>query len=132
MFPISLYAKLGAIALVVVISVYFGYSFEHSRYMAYKQEIETIAKTQEAKVKSVQSQQELVTKGIQNEYEAKLSAIKFYYGGLRQSSSGKLSNLSNPASGTNESTADQLLACANTTQQLVSLQDWINEQIGIK
>ena len=132
MFPISLYAKLGAIALAVLISVYFGYSFEHSRYMAYKQEVETIAKTQEAKVKSVQSQQELVTKGIQNEYEAKLSAIKFYYGGLRQSSSGKLSNLSNPAIGTNESAADQLLACANTTQQLVSLQDWINEQIGIK
>ena len=36
MFPISTYVKLGVIAFSLLFSAYIGYSFEHSRFMAFK------------------------------------------------------------------------------------------------
>jgi len=126
------YGRLIFIACIATVLFGSGFWAGNNRYLNYKKEVEIVAKTQEEKVKSIRSQQELVTKGIQNEYEAKLSALRSYYGGLRQPSSGKLPSISNPSNGVNESASDQLLACAYTTQQLVSLQDWLNAQIGIK
>ena len=126
------YAKLAILGGLVAIVFGSGWYLGNSRYVNYKKEVEATAKLQEEKIKSIRSQQELVTKGIENEYEAKLSALKSYYGGLRQPSSGKLPSISNPASGVNESATDQLLACAYTTQQLVSLQEWTKQQMGIK
>ena len=112
--------------------LFLGWRYEHGNLVAYKAEVKAAADQQIAKNESIQKQQTLVNKGISDAYEAKLSALKSYYGGLRNSSSGNLPSISNPASGVNESASDQLLACAYTTQQLVSLQDWINAQVGIK
>jgi hypothetical protein len=100
--------------------------------MAFKAEVETVAREQEAKVISIQKQQELVTKGVVNEFQAKLSAIKSYYGGVRQPSSGSMSPIPNATISINGEATNLQLACAYTTQQLVSLQDWLNQQIGIK
>ena len=97
--------------------------------MAYEKE------TQEAKVESIQKQHELVTKGIQNEYDAKLALLRQYYAnGVRQPSASKVSGISPTSSSADAITAYNILAgqCAETTQQLVSLQKWLNEQIGIK
>jgi len=126
------YARIGILVGILLFGVLLGWSYEHSKLVAYKAEVEAVAEKQIAKNESIKKQQELANKGITDAYEAKLSALKSYYGGLRQPSSGKLPSISNPASGVNESTTDQLLACAYTTQQLVSLQEWINAQIGIK
>ena len=128
--PISTYFY-GALILISVISVTYA-RHEHTLYANFKTKTEEVAAIQEAKNNSIVKQQSLVTKGITNEYEAKLAAIKSYYGGLHNAGSGAMPSLSNPASGINESAANQLLACANTTQQLVSLQDWLNEQIAVK
>lgn len=125
------YARIGLLAGIFVVGLFLGWRYEHGNLVAYKAEVKAAADQQIAKNESIQKQQALVNKGISDAYEAKLSALKSYYGGLRNSSSGNLPSISNPASGVNESASDQLLACAYTTQQLVSLQDWINAQVGI-
>ena len=114
-----------------------GYWMGYSRYVSYKKQVEAIAQIQEAKVESIQKQHELVTKGIANEYEAKLSALRNYYKSTsvwNNSSSGKVSGISTAPTIADVATSYNLLAgqCAETTQQVVSLQDWIRQQIGIK
>lgn len=128
-FAITTWAIIG-LAILALLGLVYG-RYEHNSYVAFKAKTEAIATIQEAKNESIVKQQSLVTKGVTNEYEAKLAAIKSYYGGLHNPGSGSMPSISNPASGVNESASNQLLACASTTQQLVSLQDWINEQAGL-
>lgn len=129
------YAKLAIIGAVLSAAFGSGWWMGYSRYIEYKKSVEIAAKTQEAKVESIQKQHELVTKGIQDEYDAKLSLIRNYYAnGVRSPSTSSLPNLSNASSIANAVTAYNELAgnCAQTTLQLVELQKWINEQMGIK
>ena len=128
------YAKLAIIGAVLSAAFGSGWWMGYSRYIEYKKSVEVVAKAQEEKVKSIRSQQELVTKGIQNEYDAKLALLRQYYAnGVRQPNTSKLPTFSNAATSINDFTANNLLIkCAETTQQLVSLQAWLNEQIGIK
>jgi hypothetical protein len=130
----TLYVKLGAIALALLGSAYAGYSFEHSRYMAYKAEVAAVAREQEAKNESIQKQQELVNKGIANGFQNQLRAVRNYYDGLLNASGSQLPSVSNPTLRTNESTAYYELAsaCAATTVQTIALQDWIKESATVK
>jgi hypothetical protein len=135
MFPLSIgqYVKLGAAAFALLFAAYLGYSYEHNRFMAFKAEVEAVAKTQEAQNISIQKQSDLVTKGIKNEYEARISALRNYYSsGLRNSSSGELSAIPQSTISIDGKATNLQLACAYTTQQLVSLQDWIKAQAGIQ
>ena len=125
---------LGGLCLILFGS---GYWMGYSRYIEYKKSVEIIAKTQEAKVESIQKQHELVTKGIANEYEAKLTALRNYYKSTsvwNNPSSSKVSGISTAPTVADVATAYNLLAgqCAETTAQTIALQDWINAQIGIK
>jgi hypothetical protein len=129
------YFKVGILAVCVFMAFAGGWALRNRDYMEYKKEIANAAKAQEEKVKSIRSQQELVTKGIEKEYEAKLNLLRQYYAnGVRQPNTSKLPTFSNATSGLDAVTAYNLLAgqCAEATQQLVSLQEWLNEQIGIK
>jgi len=129
------YVKISILAAICATVFGSGYWMGYSRYIEYKKQVDIAAKTQEAKVESIQKQHELVTKGIQDEYDAKLALIRQYYSnGVRQPSTSSMSNLSNTAKLFDASTAYSELAgnCAQTTLQLVELQKWINEQIGIK
>jgi len=139
MFPLSIltYVKAGLFTVVLCSVFYFGYHIGNSKYVSLKQETELLAKTQEAKVESITKQHELVTKGIANEYEAKLTALRNYYRATsvwNNPSSSKVSGISTAPTVADVATAYNLLAgqCAATTQQVVSLQDWINAQIDIK
>ena len=129
------YAKLAILGAVLSIAFGTGWWMGYSRYVEYKKSVEIAAQAQEEKVKSIRSQQELVTKGIEKEYEAKLNLLRQYYAnGVRQPNTSKLPTFSNATSGLDAVTAYNLLAgqCAEATQQLVSLQEWTKEQIGIK
>jgi hypothetical protein len=130
--PISTYIYAG---LILISIICFGYGrYEHNNYVAFKTKVEAIAHEQEAHIVSITKQQALVTKGIENEYEAKLSLLRQYYAnGVRNTSSGAMPTIPNSSININDFTPNGLLIkCAETTQQLVSLQDWINSQIGIK
>ena len=133
MFPISTYIYAGLFALAVA---GFGYGrYQHNALVEYKAEVKAIALAQEAKNESIVKQQALVNKGISDEYNAKLALLRNYYAnGVRQSSSGTMPSNGISAIPTDAISAYNLLAgsCAETTQQLVSLQSWINEQVGLK
>jgi len=125
---------IAGVAAVVIFGS--GWWVGYSKYLDYKKEVEIAAKVQEAKVESITKQQELVTKGIANEYDAKLAALRNYYKSTSvwNSNGSKVSGLSPAPSATDVIASYNQLAssCAETTQQLVSLQEWINQQVGIK
>ena len=128
------YAKLAIIGAIFSVAFGSGWWMGYSRYVEYKKSVEIAAKAQEAHVESITKQQALVTKGIENEYEAKLNLLRQYYAnGVRQPNTSKLPNFSNTTPSIDDFTPNGLLIkCAETTQQLVSLQDWLNSQMGIK
>ena len=113
-----------------------GFYVEHLRFSEYKNAVEIAAQKQEAEVESIKKQHQLVTKGIQDEYDAKLNLVRQYYAnGVRNpNGSSTVPGLSTTAKIADVAAAYNLLAgqCAETTVQLIELQKWINEQIGIK
>lgn len=128
-----IYGAIGAVITSFLIGFGSGWKFENNRFMDYKEEVAVVAAKKQAENISIQKQSDLVTKGIKNEYEARLSAIRSYYSsGLRNSSSGELSAIPQSTISIDGKATNLQLACAYTTQQLISLQDWIKEQAGIK
>jgi hypothetical protein len=128
---ISPFARIiGVIVLIGALfgfGYYKGYSGEKQRFDTYKADIEAQVKAQEAINEATKKQQDIIGKSIRSDYENKLSALKHYYNGVRQQSSTSLSTLPNSSLSTNGEALNLELACANTTQQLVSLQEWIVE-----
>jgi len=132
-----LYVKLIAGAVFILGVFYAGWHVRDVDFMAFKKEVESVAKVQEAKVESIQKQQALVTKGIQDEYDAKLTSVRNYYKSTsvwNNASGSTMPGISNTPSATDVITAYNGLAgrCAETTLMLIDLQKWLNEQIGIK
>jgi hypothetical protein len=126
-----------AAAVAFLLGAGAGWKYEHNRFVTFKTEVESVAKVQEAEVKSIQKQQALVTKGIKDEYDAKLSAVRNYYKSTsvwNNASGSQVPGISAAPSTTDVITAYNVLAgqCAETTLQLAQLQKWLNEQIGIK
>ena len=126
------YVRIAILASIFMAGLLLGWGYEYRNLVAFKAEVEAVAKVQQAKNESIVKQQTLVNKGIENEYQAKLSALKSYYGGLRQPSSGQLSAIPQSTIGIDGKATNLELACAYTTQQLVSLQGWLRQQLEVK
>jgi hypothetical protein len=129
--PITMWVSIGAIVIAVL---GFGYGkYEHNRYETYVAKAESAAKEQELINQYKAKEATQVTEKVKNDYENKLSIIKHTYSGMRLSSSGQTGTISNTTSATDGTPTDPkfIEKCAITTQQLVSLQAWLNEQIGI-
>jgi hypothetical protein len=129
------YIKIGFVILVVCGSFYGGFHLGNNRYLEYKASVEAIARTQEAKIASIEAQHELVTKGIQDEYDAKLALIRQYYSnGVRSNGTSAMPGISSTSSLADATATYAVFArqCAETTLQLVELQKWMLEQVGIK
>lgn len=126
------YVRIAILAGIFMAGLLLGWGYEYRNLVAFKAEVEAVAKVQQAKNESIAKQQTLVNKGIENEYQAKLSALKSYYGGLRQPSSGSMSAIPQSTIGIDGKATNLELACAYTTQQLVSLQGWLRQQLEVK
>jgi hypothetical protein len=129
---ISPFARIiGIIVLVGALfgaGYYKGYSGEKERFDTFKADLQAQVKAQEAINEATKKQQDIIGKSIRSDYENKLSALKSYYGGVRQqSSSNSLSAIPSSTIGIDGKATNIELACAYTTQQLVSLQEWIVE-----
>ena len=124
-----LYKLLGIIGLVIALfgfGYYQGYSAEKERFDAFKSELEASAKAQEKINQQIEQKNKLIATNIKSEYETKIIALRNYYAnGLRYTNPNKLPILPDSTKGANGEATDLPLACAYTTQQLVSLQDWI-------
>jgi hypothetical protein len=129
---ISPFARIiGVIVLVGALfgaGYYKGYSGEKERFDTFKADLQAQVKAQEAINEATKKQQDIIGKSIRSDYENKLNSLKSYYGGMRQqSSSNGLSTLPSTTIGLDGKATNLELTCAYTTQQLVSLQEWIVE-----
>jgi hypothetical protein len=123
---------------MLLLGAFGGYEFESSRFEAFKVQVATQAKVQQATddEKAKFSQNE--TKETLDAYAKTIAGIHSYYSGrvLNSAPSGKLPNISIPALRAHETasngSADSLMEqCADTTAQLLALQDWVNKQVMI-
>jgi len=138
MFPLSVftYVKIGLFIVLVCGSFYSGWHTRDVDFSVYKDQVRIAAEKQIAENESIQKQQALINKGIQDEYDAKLSLLRQYYANGVRNNNGA-STVSGISSTTKLSDAiaayNQLASdCAATTLQVVTLQQWVNEQLGVK
>ena len=127
-----LYKIIGIIGLVAVLfgtGYYRGYSAEKKRFDAFKTELEASAKAQEKINQQIEQKNKLIADNSKREYEAKIVALRHYYDRLRHPDTNKLPSAAIAAHRVDEKAADPIFIgqCAETTLQLVSLQDWVRE-----
>jgi len=130
------YIKAGLL-IVLVCGVFFaGWHTRDRDFTIYKDQVRIEAEKAQAHTESVQKQQALINKGIQDEYDAKLALLRQYYAnGVRNNNgTSTVSGISSTAKLSDAVAAYNQLAsdCAATTLQTVTLQQWINEQLGVK
>jgi hypothetical protein len=130
-FPITTWIMVG-LSVVALSGIGYG-KYQSAKYDAYVAKAESAAKEQDMINQYKAKEAAQVTEKVKNDYENKLSIIKHTYGGMRLTSSGQTGTISNTTNATDGTPTDPkfIEKCAITTQQLVSLQSWINEQIGI-
>lgn len=129
-------------ALATVVSAYFGgmyagYSKEHAKFLAFQEQVKIEAAKQEAKNESIAKQNSLINQGISATNDARIAAVRNYYSSGVQYTNPTGSNLppvSNTTTRTIKVPADPEFVgrCAETTAQLISLQDWIKQQMSVK
>jgi len=133
MFPLPITGWI-MIALSVAALGGLGYGkYESAKYDAYVSKQELAAKEQEMINESKAKEAAQVNEKVKNDYENKLAIIKHTYGGMRLPGSNQASEVPGTSSSLDGTPADPkfIEKCAVTTQMLVSLQAWLNEQIGI-
>ena len=111
-----------------------GYGkYESAKYDAYVAKVELAAKEQELINKSKAKEAAQVNEKVKNDYENRIALIKRMYSGVRFTNPQQTGSVSDSSSSTDGTATDPkfIEKCAMTTQQLVSLQDWIREQVGI-
>jgi hypothetical protein len=135
MFPFNIitWVKIGLIATALAFSYWKGYSGEHEKFLKFKTEVEAVGKAQEVANQNAAEMAAVITEGVKDEYEARIAAIRNYYADRVQPNSGgsNVSTVSVTTTRTNESTGNTVSIgqCAEVTQQLVSLQKWVEKQI---
>lgn len=110
--------KIGAAVLFVVFVFGAGYYKGYQKLSEYKTE-QAIINEQLVK------RQDIITEGIKNEHKANIARLRATYSGLYNSPTAP----TNPTKGVDGASSNLLLDCAITTQQLVSLQDWMTKQL---
>ena len=111
-----------------------GFYVEHLRFADFKNEVAIVAEKQIAENKAKEKEQQLVNKGVEDAYKANLSNIHNFYSGMLNTSSGAMSSDANATITVNGQTHNILSfaeQCASTTEQVIALQDWINQQVGL-
>ena len=111
-----------------------GFYVEHLRFVDFQDGIKIVAEKQIAENKAKEKEQELINRGVTDAYNANLSNVHNFYNRMLDTNSGAMSTNGTAAITINGETHNLLLVaeqCADTTTQLISLQDWINQQAGL-
>jgi hypothetical protein len=116
--------------VVLLLSFCSGIYVEHLRYMDYKEGVVAQEKVQEQHNKDLIKQRDLENAKIKSDYSNQLAVIKRLY----NTSSSKLPGPSATLVSVNGYTTDPVFAqqCADTTAQLISLQQWVKDQVGLQ
>lgn len=125
------------LVLATIFGIYYkGRLDEREIFNRYKAEVKAAVAAQEAKTEQVIIQQERITKKTEERYAKDLASIRNTYQRLRGTTSGgSMPTVPDPATDPSQATAYYLdvapelaTQCGETTQQLVSLQEWVIEQ----
>ena len=113
-----------------------GFYVEHLRFSDYRQEVQIAGEKQQAETAAKIKEQEIINENIKQTYEARLTSIHSFYSGMLDSRTRNLSASDPNATITiNGETHNVLLVaeqCAQTTEQLMTLQEWVNQQVNLK
>lgn len=126
------------VATVVAGIYYKGRLDERKLFDAYKAEVKAVAQAQQAKLESMKKVQSQITKKSEADHEKSISNLRGVYSTLRMQHNASGCGMSKVPDSTKQpseaaayyvSVATELaIGCAETTQQLVDLQDWIKQQ----
>jgi len=111
-----------------------GYYMEHLRFVDYQQEVRIAGEKQQIETTAKIKEQEIINENIKQTYEARLTNIHTFYSGMLNSRSGVVSSDPNATITINGETHNLLLVaqeCAATTEQLMTLQEWVNQQVAL-
>ena len=125
----NIWFKILICAVLLLLSFIGGFYVEHLRFQAYQEKVISDGKIQEQHNKDLLKERDLENAKIKSNYTNQLAIIKRLYNTIS-------SNLSSPSAtlvSVNGYTTDPVFAeqCAATTAQLVSLQQWVKDQVGL-
>jgi hypothetical protein len=137
-FFLSLIGGVGG-SLYIYLAVLFagfgsGFYLEHLRFSDYRQTVQLEAQKQIDANEALKKEQALINKGVTDAYEARINGIHLMYSGMHNASGSAVSSVPNATvtiNGETHNVLDVAEQCADTTQQLQSLQDWIRYQVGL-
>ena len=129
--PISTWIMIG-LSVAAIGGLGYG-KYESAKYDAYVAKVELAAKEQELINKSKAKEAAQVNEKVKNDYENRIALIKRMYSGVRFTNPQQTGSVSDSTNSTDGTATDPkfIEKCAITTQMLVSLQDWVREQVGI-
>ena len=118
---------LATVVAIFAIGYYKGHRNTQEKFDAYKVEVAKVAAEQVAKTKVVEAQNKKIAKESSDAYKTNLNAIRDYYNRMHNDGSKFMSRVPNASTGTNAAPSYDVLTlqCAETTLQVVSLQDFI-------
>ena len=132
-----------AAGILLVLSVIFGIYYkgrldERKLFNAYKAEVKAVAAAQEEKTRKIEAKNQRLFEETKNAYNTKLAALRTYYSVRIAGKGGSgLSQVSTASAGASEYSPDNLPApavlagqCAETTLNLLSLQDWVRSAVN--
>jgi hypothetical protein len=111
-----------------------GFYVEHLRFSEYKTEVVAAGERQILENQTKAKEQEIINENVAKSYQDNINNIHTFYGRMLDTSSGAMSSNGTASITINGQTHNLLSVaeqCAQTTQQLESLQDWINQQVGL-
>jgi hypothetical protein len=126
----NIWFKLLGAVLIAILLMLCGWYPEHLLFQAYQEKVLLNGKVQEQHNKDLLKQRDLENAKIKSDYSNQLAVIKRLY----NTSSSKLPGPSATLVSVNGYTTDPVFAqqCADTTAQLISLQQWVKDQVGLK
>lgn len=130
-FVLTPFAKIIAIIAAVIVvfttGYYKGYRNTQDKFDTYKSEVAAVAAKQEAKTQVINQNNKKIAQETTNAYKNGLDAVRNYYNGMHNDGSKFVSGVPNTATGTNAAPSYDVLTrqCAETTLQVVTLQDFI-------
>ena len=134
MIPYVNYIKIGVAAVLLLGAYAFGWHNRDIDFTKFKDEQKAIAEKQIAENEAKQKEQEIINDNLKQTYEARISNIHTFYTGMLNSRSGAVSSVPNATLTVNGKTLDSVAVaeqCAAETAKLITLQDWVNQQISL-
>ena len=121
---------LGVAAVIFLAGALTGYSHEKHAFDVYRAEVSATAEAQQRETQKTIQKHEKIAQETKSDYEKRIADIRRAYGGVRYNNgAGLMPTATQAASGSNAGPSYAILAesCAETTQQLVSLQQFVKE-----